>query len=49
MLIVENFRPGVMDRLGVGYDALKELNADLVYCAISGFRSGRSAEESASI
>ena len=36
-VIVENFRPGVMDRLGVGYDALKELNADLVYCAISGF------------
>ena len=36
-VIVENFRPGVMDRLGVGYDALKELNAELVYCAISGF------------
>ena len=36
-VIVENFRPGVMDRLGVGYEALKELNADLVYCAISGF------------
>ncbi|WP_443641024.1 CaiB/BaiF CoA-transferase family protein [Candidatus Njordibacter sp. Uisw_039] len=36
-VIVENFRPGVMDRLGVGYEALKDLNADLVYCAISGF------------
>ena len=36
-VIVENFRPGVMDRLGVGYEALKDLNPDLVYCAISGF------------
>lgn len=35
--LVENFRPGVMDRLGVGYAALRELNARLVYCAISGF------------
>ncbi len=36
-VLVENFRPGVMDRLGVGYTALKELNPRLVYCAISGF------------
>jgi len=36
-VIVENFRPGVMDRLGVGYETLHELNPDLVYCAISGF------------
>jgi CoA:oxalate CoA-transferase len=35
--IVENFRPGVMDRLGLGYEALKEVKPDLVYCAISGF------------
>ena len=35
--LVENFRPGVMDRLGVGYDALRALNPRLVYCAISGF------------
>ena len=35
--LVENFRPGVMDRLGVGYDALRILNPRLVYCAISGF------------
>jgi len=33
----ENFRPGVMDRLGVGYEALQDLNPNLVYCAISGF------------
>ncbi len=35
--VVENFRPGVMDRLGLGYDALKRIKPDLVYCAISGF------------
>ena len=36
-VVVENFRPGVMDRLGVGYEVLRDLNPDLVYCAISGF------------
>ncbi len=36
-VLVENFRPGVMDRLGVGYDALHAINPRLVYCAISGF------------
>ena len=36
-VVVENFRPGVMDRLGVGYEALKEINPSLVYCALSGF------------
>lgn len=36
-VVVENFRPGVMDRLGVGYDVLKTLKPDLIYCAISGF------------
>ena len=36
-VVVENFRPGVMDRLGLGYAALKEVRPDLVYCAISGF------------
>ena len=35
--VVENFRPGVMDRLGLNYTALKTLKPDLVYCAISGF------------
>ena len=36
-VVVENFRPGVMERLGLGYDALKAIKPDLIYCAISGF------------
>jgi CoA:oxalate CoA-transferase len=36
-VVVENFRPGVMDRLGLSYAALSELNPRLIYCAISGF------------
>ncbi len=36
-ILVENYRPGVMDRLGLGYEALAALNPRLIYCAISGF------------
>ncbi len=36
-VLVENFRPGVMDRLGLGHAALKAHNPRLIYCAISGF------------
>jgi len=36
-VLVENFRPGVMDRLGLGYAVLAVLNPRLIYCAISGF------------
>lgn len=36
-VLVENFRPGVMARLGVGYDDLKASNPGLIFCAISGF------------
>ncbi|MBZ5535132.1 MAG: CoA transferase [Acidobacteriia bacterium] len=36
-VLVENFRPGVMDRLGLSYDTLRKLNPRLIYCAISGF------------
>src|SRR5512140_706212 len=38
--VVENFRPGVMTRLGVGWDAMRAANPRLVYCAISGFAPG---------
>ena len=36
-VVVENFRPGVMQRLGLGFEALRDENPTLVYCAISGF------------
>jgi crotonobetainyl-CoA:carnitine CoA-transferase CaiB-like acyl-CoA transferase len=36
-VVVENFRPGVMTRLGFGWDAMRAVNPRLVYCAISGF------------
>lgn len=35
--IVEGFRPGVMDRLGIGYNVLRNINPKVIYCAISGF------------
>lgn len=38
-IIIENFRPGVMDRLGLGYDKLKEINPRLIYGAVSGYGS----------
>jgi len=36
-VIVEGFRPGVMDRLGAGYETLRTLNPRLIYCSLSGF------------
>ncbi|MSP01723.1 MAG: CoA transferase [Acetobacteraceae bacterium] len=36
-VVMENFRGGVMDRLGIGYKALSEINPKLIYCCISGF------------
>jgi crotonobetainyl-CoA:carnitine CoA-transferase CaiB-like acyl-CoA transferase len=36
-VLVENFRPGVMERLGLGYEELARLKPGLVYCSISGF------------
>ena len=36
-VVVENFLPGTMDRLGLGYDAVRELNPDVVYCSVTGF------------
>ena len=36
-VVVENYRPGVMDKLGLGYDVLKEVNPQIIYAAVSGF------------
>ncbi len=36
-VVLESFRPGVLDRLGVGYERMREENAGVVYCAISGY------------
>jgi crotonobetainyl-CoA:carnitine CoA-transferase CaiB-like acyl-CoA transferase len=36
-VIVEQFRPGVMDRLGLGYEAAKAINPRIIYCSITGF------------
>jgi crotonobetainyl-CoA:carnitine CoA-transferase CaiB-like acyl-CoA transferase len=36
-VVMENFRPGVMDKLGIGYEALSKINPRLIYCAISAF------------
>lgn len=38
-VLIENFRPGVMDKLGLGYDAVKEINPRLVYAAVTGYGS----------
>lgn len=39
-IMVENFRPGAMDKLGLGYEALKSHNPGLIYCSLKGFLSG---------
>ncbi len=36
-ILVENFKPGTADRIGVGYDAMSAINPRLIYCSISGF------------
>ena len=47
-VVVEQFRPGVMERLGLGYDALAAINPRIVYCAITGYgQSGPKAQVAA--
>jgi len=36
-VLIQNFRPGVMEKRGLGYDDIKKLNSKIVYCSISGF------------
>lgn len=36
-IVIEQFRPGVMDKLGVGYERLREIKPELIYCAITGY------------
>lgn len=44
-VVIENFRKGTMERLGLGYEALREINPGLIYCEVSGFgRTGPYAE-----
>jgi crotonobetainyl-CoA:carnitine CoA-transferase CaiB-like acyl-CoA transferase len=43
-VVVENFRPGVMDRFGLGYNELRRRNRGLVYCSLTGFGAGAGAE-----
>jgi crotonobetainyl-CoA:carnitine CoA-transferase CaiB-like acyl-CoA transferase len=42
-VIVENFRPGVLDQFGLGYDALRPGHPELIYCSITGFGRGAGA------
>ncbi len=39
-VVVENFRPGTMDKLGFGYAALQELRPEIIYCSLKGFLPG---------
>ena len=43
-IVIEQFRPGVMDRLGAGYEALKAINPKVIYCSITGYGQTGPAE-----
>ncbi|HEY9530234.1 MAG TPA: CoA transferase, partial [Burkholderiales bacterium] len=39
-VLTENFRPGALDKLGLGFDAMQKLNPRLIYCSLKGFLKG---------
>ncbi|MBU2980019.1 CaiB/BaiF CoA-transferase family protein [Alteromonas sp. C1M14] len=39
-ILIENFRPGAMDKLGFGYEAMRQINPTLIYCSLKGFLTG---------
>jgi crotonobetainyl-CoA:carnitine CoA-transferase CaiB-like acyl-CoA transferase len=43
-VVIENFRPGTMEKLGLGYDDLRAVRPDVIYCSITGFGRGGGAE-----
>ncbi|MCY4270250.1 MAG: CaiB/BaiF CoA-transferase family protein [Gammaproteobacteria bacterium] len=46
-ILIENFRPGAMDRLGFGWEAMRKANPGLIYCSLKGFLSGPFAHRTA--
>lgn len=44
-VIVQNMAPGVVKRLGVDYESVRQLRSDIIYCSISGFRPGSTYED----
>jgi len=46
-IVIEQFRPGVMDRLGIGYEALSAINPRVIYCAITGYGKDNSLADKA--
>ncbi|MEM6606858.1 MAG: CoA transferase, partial [Pseudomonadota bacterium] len=46
-IMIENFRPGAMEKLGLGYDSLRQTNEGLIYCSLKGFLSGPYAHRTA--
>lgn len=43
-VLVENFKPGTMDRFGLSYDDVAHINPELIYCSVTGFGGGKGAE-----